>query len=127
MFQYQLNHNVFTSKENFKAAVQAVNKKLVTVDEVSALVNDQIIKLYNRLVSQYFEGKPVNPNIVFEREQFKKMVHDLPDNEYAYFAVLVNNGIIGLCGSGYTFERQPITENEISEKAQKAIDKGIQL
>lgn len=127
MFHYLLDSNTFTSKENFKAAVKIAKGDSKTVDAIKALVDSQIIQRYNAMVEHFFKGEEVNSNIVFTRESVELVANHLPDHEYAYFAILVNNGIIGVCGSGYTFEREQIVNEEINKLAKIAIEKGFQI
>ena len=92
-------------------AKKAVKEKLVTTNGLRlmlknylSIVNDEIVM---QIVSEH--GK-IHKNDIFQREYIENMV---TENNWKFFNLLKQTGVIGVCGSGYIIsDAQIVTENE---------------
>lgn len=115
MFKYAMNENIFSNKSAFQEAVQAVKEKKVTVNEIKNAIDHSIICFYNELVSSYFGGKNVNSENIYRKESLEKLIQEEYPQSKQYFGILKENGLIGVCGRGYTFESPKLNTTSLEE------------
>ncbi|TVY09934.1 hypothetical protein [Paenibacillus cremeus] len=108
---YALDKNVFASDESFKLAVTQVKSKQITVDELQSDITTQILSFYSAIYN-HFNGS----NLIQDDILYRDSIHSFIESNYnnpqywTFFSILKNNGLIGVCARGYTFDYKPVAE-----------------
>ncbi|MCY9594124.1 hypothetical protein PC41400_14580 [Paenibacillus chitinolyticus] len=110
MFNFAVTEKVFESKTQFKKAIQAVKNKVLNTEDVILLINANIYNLYNSLVSHFFGGGPVNQENIYKQNLVIEYIEEYEPRNKHLFYILIENGLIGVCGRGFTFESDRINQ-----------------
>ncbi|OME55418.1 hypothetical protein BSK59_13145 [Paenibacillus odorifer] len=112
MLKYPLTKQVFRSEEDYKEALRAVKEKVITIEELEILININVFELYNSIVSHFFGGEKINHENIYKRDIVHEYIEEFCPLFKRYFGILTNNGIIGVCGRGYTFDSERLKQSK---------------
>lgn len=109
----------FTNEENDKIK-QYIKENIISLSDLHLLVKVKINCFYNELLDSLYSRKliddknKVDPNQIIYRETVEDMLRcrDIPIQE---FHLLIEEGYISVCGSGYVFEKPQQRETETEE------------
>lgn len=112
MFKYVLNKNIFATKEDYKEAKEAIKDKVLTIEELEIQINANIINLYNSIVSHFFGGEPIDHENIYKRDVVHEYINEFCPQYQRFFPILLQNGLIGVCGRGYTLDSKRLKQTK---------------
>lgn len=106
--KFSLSPEILGGKEKLKQLKERIKSNEITLSDIRLIVRSNIIDFYNDLI-EYFNAngrKLIQNGAIYDRQIIE---HYIERNEWSnkncwkYLQICKENDLIGVCGSGYTF------------------------